>query len=265
MTPIRRAPLPLLVLGGLLLLFLLGPLAFFGSALDPRQVGEVLGDGQALRALGVSLLTASLSTLTLALLGVPLGYVLARHDFPGRTPVNVLVYLPLICPPSASGIALLLLFGPHQGLGAWLNAAGVQLVDNLAGIVLAQTFVAAPFVIVSATAAFDAVPVEHERISLTLGEGPWATFWRVALPLAREGILAGIVLAWMRSMGEFGATLVMAYHPYTLPVFMWVQLTASGLAAALPVVLLALAVTLAILGVLLRIDRRLRASVGGGW
>jgi molybdate/tungstate transport system permease protein len=151
----------------------------------------------------------------------------------------------------------LLFFGPNQGLGGLASRANIQFVDNLSGIVLAQMFVAAPFVVVTARAAFEAVPPIYEQISSTLGEGQWMTFWRVALPLAREGIVAGVIFAWMRGMGEFGATLIMAYHPYTLPVWMWVQLSASGLSAALPVVLLALVVTLLVLGVLFRVNRRL--------
>ncbi len=243
--------------GGVLLAFLAAPLIYFWTALDSARVLEILADRQTSDALLVSLATATTSTALLALFGVPLGYFLARNDFRGKALLNILVFLPLICPPPASGILLLLFFGPNQGLGGLLNEVGVRLVDNVAGIILAQMFVSAPFVIVTARAAFEAVPVTHEQVSRTLGEGAFRTFWRIALPLARGGILAGLVFAWMRGMGEFGATLVMAYHPYTLPVYMWVQLTGTGLASALPVVLLAVAVTLVVLGALFRIDRRL--------
>lgn len=244
------------LLGGLLVLFLALPLAYFLGALSGAQLGSVLGQDTTLNALGVSLGTASLSTAILTLLGVPLGYVLARREFPGKSWLSILVFLPLICPPAAAGIILLLFFGPNQGLGGLLSGAGIQLVDNLAGIVLAQMFVSAPFVVITARAAFEAVPEVHEKISRTLGEGAFSTFRRVALPLARDGLIAGVIFAWMRSMGEFGATLIMAYHPYTLPVLMWVQLSSSGLAYALPVVLLALLVTFVVLALLFRFDRR---------
>ena len=95
----------------------------------------------------------------------------------------------------------------------------------------------------------------HENISRALGESALVTFWRVALPLARDGIIAGVIFAWMRSMGEFGATLIMAYHPYSLPVLMWVQLSGSGLAYAMPIVLLALLVTVIVLSILFRFGR----------
>src|SRR5712692_9753183 len=241
------------LLGGLLMLFLALPLAYFLAALGGSQLGLIAQPGT-IQALGVSLLTATIATAILALLGVPLGYLLARRQFAGKAVVNLLVFLPLILPPAASGIILLLFFGPNQGLGAALDAAGVQLVDNLAGIILAQMFVSAPFVVVTARAAFEAVPEVHENISRALGENALVTFWRVALPLARDGIIAGVIFAWMRSMGEFGATLIMAYHPYTLPVLMWVQLSGSGLSYALPVVLLALLATLIVLSLLFRFD-----------
>lgn len=244
------------VLGAVLVLFLVLPLAYFLGTLGDSQLAGVLGHGTTLDALGVSLATASVATAILSFLGVPLGYVLARREFPGKSWLSVLVFLPLICPPAASGIILLQFFGPNQGLGGLLNAAGIRLVDNLAGIVLAQMFVSAPFVVITARAAFEAVPEVHEKISRTLGEGAFSTFRRIALPLARDGLAAGVIFAWMRSMGEFGATLIMAYHPYTLPVLMWVQLSGQGLAYATPVVLLALAVTVLVLTLLFRFDRR---------
>ncbi|MHB8620080.1 MAG: ABC transporter permease [Chloroflexota bacterium] len=244
------------LLGAVLVLFLLAPLVYFCTALDATHLRAIFLSGQTIHALGVSLLTATIATVLLGLFGIPLGYVLARRDFPGKSWLNVLLFLPLICPPAAAGILLLLFFGPNQGLGALLQLAGLRFVDNLSGIILAQMFVSAPFVVVTARAAFEAVPPVHENISLTLGEGPWVTFWRVALPLARGGLLAGLTFAWMRSLGEFGATLIMAYHPYTLPVLMWVQLSATGLSSALPVVLMALLATILVLAALLRLNGR---------
>jgi molybdate/tungstate transport system permease protein len=234
------------------MLFLALPLVYFLGALSQSQLG-LIGQATTIRALGVSLLTATISTALLALLGIPLGYLLARYDFPGKAVLTMIVFLPLILPPAASGIVLLLFFGPNQGAGALLEAARIQLVDSLGGIILAQMFVSAPFVVVTARAAFEGVPKVHENISRTLGETALITFWRVALPLAKPGLLAGIIFAWMRSMGEFGATLVMAYHPYSLPVLMWVQLSGSGLAYALPLVLLALLVTLIVLTLVFRL------------
>ncbi len=244
------------MLGMLLLTFMLGPLLYFCTTLSGEELRAVLSDPQTASALGVSLLTATVATAILASVGVPLGYLLARRQVPARRWVNSLVFLPLICPPPAAGILLLLVFGPNQGVGALLRPAGIQFLDNLPGIVLAQMFVAAPFVVVTSRAAFEAVPAVHEQISRTLGEGQWSTFWRVALPLARGGVLAGLLFAWLRSLGEFGATLVLAYHPYTLTVLMWVQLSVGGIRGALPVVLVALLVTVLALGLLSHFEDR---------
>jgi len=109
------------------------------------------------------------------------------------------------------------------------------LTNNLAGIVLTQTFVASPFVIVSALAAFAAVDSELEQAAATLGDSRWQIFRRISLPLAWPGIAAGITLGWIRALGEFGATIIMAYNPHTLPVYMWVKFESDGLAGALPV------------------------------
>lgn len=261
---LRSLPVLFTLLATLLGLFLFLPLIYFLGALGGSNLGQALASPATVHALGVSLLSATISTALLTVLGIPLGYLLARYQFRGKTWVNILVFVPLICPPAASGILLLLFFGPNQGLGGLLNDAGVQLLDNLAGIVLAQLFVSAPFVIVTARATFESIPTVYEKISRTLGEGPLRTFWRVALPLARDGLLAGVILAWMRAMGEFGATLIMAYHPYTLPVLMWVQLSGSGLADALPVVLAAMLVSLVVLALLFRFDRRLGRLAGEG-
>jgi len=110
--------------------------------------------------------------------------------------------------------------------------------------VLSQIFVASPFVIIAALSAFEAVDPALEQVAATLGKGSWEIFWRVNLPVARTSIIAGLLLGWLRALGEFGATVVMAYHPYTLPVYLYVQLSGTGVSAALPLALLMLGVSL---------------------
>ncbi len=154
----------------------------------------------------------------------------------------MLVFLPLVFPPVVSGIMLLLLYGPYGPIGAPFANAGLELDSSFAGIVLAQIFVASPFVVIAARSAFEAVDPALEQVAATLGKGSWEIFWRVNLPLARAGIVAGLLLGWLRALGEFGATVVLAYHPYTLPVYLYVQLSGTGVDAALPLALLALAV-----------------------
>lgn len=234
----------LAALGALLLLYLVSPLVYFLFTLPWPDVPGQLMDPQAISALLTSLLSASLATVIMALLGVPLGYLLARGRFPGRGLLTLLVYLPLVFPPVVSGILLLLLYGPYGPIGAPFANANLELDTSFIGVVLAQVFVASPFVIIVARAAFEAVDPTLEQVAATLGKGTLAIFWRVYLPVARGGIIAGLLLGWLRAMGEFGATVVLAYHPYTLPVYLYVQLSGAGVDAALPIALLTLGVSI---------------------
>ncbi len=171
--------------------------------------------------------------------GVPLGHVLARGRLPGRRLLIGLVFLPMVVPGLAGGILLLLTFGPYGTLGAPLAGWGnIALTGNLAGIVLAQLYVASPFVVISAMVAFNGVDPKLEMAAAMLGDSPWQIFRRISLPLAWPGIAAGITLAWIRALGEFGATMIVAYNPHTLPVYLWTKFESNGLPGALPVAFL---------------------------
>ncbi len=242
---------PLVLPALLLMLYLVVPVVYLFFTLPWPQVPGQLADPIALGALVTSLLSASLATCLIALFGVPLGYLLARRDFPGRGLLTLLVYLPLVFPPVVSGILLLLLYGPYGLIGSPFANAGLELDSSFTGIVLAQIFVASPFVIIAARSAFETVDPALEQVATTLGKGKLEIFWRVNLPVARAGIIAGLLLGWLRALGEFGATVIMAYHPYTLPVYLYVQLTGTGVDAALPLVLLTLAVSFIGVGLVL--------------
>jgi molybdate transport system permease protein len=167
--------------------------------------------------------------------------------------IGVLIQLPLALPPLISGILLIYLVGPYGPVGRLFGGA---LTDDLTGIVLAQVFVAAPFLVVSARAAFAAVDPALSDVAATLGHGPLSRAVRVALPAAFGGIRAGMLLAWLRAFGEFGATVVLAYHPYSLPVFTYVQFGSTGLDSTVVPVAVTLAAALV---VLLLADRRSRS------
>jgi molybdate transport system permease protein len=158
--------------------------------------------------------------------------------------LGFIVQLPLALPPLASGILLLFLVGPYAPLG--LLGHGT-LTDSFAGIVLAETFVAAPFLIVAARSAFASVDPVLEDVAATLGRGRLTTFMKVSLPIAWPAIRAGLVLAWLRAFGEFGATVMVAYHPYSLPVYMYVAFGSQGLPAMMPILLPTLAAAIAVL------------------
>jgi molybdate transport system permease protein len=216
---------PLRWLGALLALYLLVPLAAFVWRLGTSHERGFSQPGL-WSALGTSVLSASISTAIVALLGIPLALWLARSSGGLRSLVNVLVQLPLVLPPVMSGIVLIYVVGPYTWLGKLFDG---NLTDSLAGLVIAQTFVASPFLIIAARSAFASVNPHVDDLAATLGHGPLARFWRVDVRLASGGIAAGLLLTWLRAIGEFGATVLLAYHPYSLPVFTYVQFSSTGI------------------------------------
>src|SRR5271165_5670174 len=239
---LQPVPPVFVMLGGLLLAYLLLPLA---SLLPRVSIGSLNGllNPVVLAAAAVSAETATITSILLLLFGVPLSYLLARRDFPGKTFVTLLVQIPLALPPSVSGILLLMAFGPYAPVGGWLTQMGLPpLTDNLPAIIAAQAFVASPFLIIAARTAFEDVDPALEQVATTLGKSPVEIFWRITLRLAWPAIRSGITLSWVRAVGEFGATAMVAYHPYSLPVLAWVQFSESGLNSTVPLVVLMLAV-----------------------
>nr|WP_310908435.1 ABC transporter permease subunit [Natrinema sp. 1APR25-10V2] len=197
-----------------------------------------------------SLLSASISTVVATLFGLPLAYWLARTDGAVTKVVLAVVVLPLVLPPTVGGIVLLTVFGPGSLLGEAAIAAGFPLTRSLAGVVLAQTFVASPFVVVTAKAAFESVDQTLEYASRSMGKSRLTTARHVTLPLAGPGILAGVTLAFARAIGEFGATMMMAYYPRTMPVQIWVAFIELGLDNAYPVAILLVVIAVVALTVL---------------
>ena len=197
-------------------------------------------------ALRLSLLTTSLSLATVVLLGTPLAWLLARSRSRLARAVEVAVQLPVVIPPAVAGLALLLAFG-RRGLFAGL---GLHLAFTTAAVVLAEVFVAAPFYIQAATAAFRRVDEELLVVARTLGAGPLRTFWRLALPLSRPGLVSGAAMAWARALGEFGATLMFAGNltgrTQTLPLAIYTALE-SDLHAAQSLSLLLVAAAFVLL------------------
>lgn len=253
----KRSAKPTLIifglLGGLLLLDLILPIVNLLVHADWPAWMASLREPGAVKALRTSVVTSSIAMLIVTVLGVPLGYLLARGRLPLRRFWMGLVFLPMVVPGLAGGILLLLTYGPHGVIGGVFDRWEIDLTNNLAGIILAQLFVSAPFVIVSAYAGFAAVDPKLEMAAATLGDSRWDIFRRISLPLAWPGIAAGITLAWIRALGEFGATLVIAYNPHTVPVYLWVKFESDGLNGALPVafLLVVLAVTAVTISMLL--------------
>lgn len=194
----------------LVLLFLALPIVAIFASSSPGELLASLDDPSARDALWLSLRVTLLALAIIVLVGTPAAYLLATRTFPGRAAVQTLIELPLVLPPAAAGIGLLAALGPNGLVGGALEDAGIVLVLQTAGVVVALVFVSAPFYLRAAEAAFAAVPRNLIDASRTLGAGEAATFLRVVIPAARSGLVAGGALAWGRALGEFGATLMFA-------------------------------------------------------
>jgi molybdate transport system permease protein len=248
------------VAAALLILFITIPLATLYLHLSPARFGALITSPDALGALRISLITTAASLAITLLLGTPLAYVLARATFPGREIVDAIVDLPIVVPPAVAGLALLFAFGKLGLAAPLLRALHVELAFTTAAVVLAQLFVGTPFYVRSARAGFASVDRTFEEASATLGMGPLRTFARIIVPLAMPALAGGAVLAWARSLGEFGATIMFAGNlpgvTQTLPLAVYLGLENGDvdLSAALAVVLVTIA--LAIVALARIIERR---------
>lgn len=223
---------------GLVLVFLvLLPVIVVLLGEDPRNIINVLGDARVRRAIRTTVVTATLSSGFLVLVAVPTAYAVSRLRFPGRSLFLSLVDVPIVVPQSAAGIMLATVFSRQQFLGeALFHLAGVRFDGTMLGVCLAQVFVAMPFIMKSAVAAFDSVPERLELVARTLGASSWGAFWRVALPLASRGVFLGAVLAWARAAGEFGAVIFIAPTPETAPVAAYNRFNSVGMTETVPLV-----------------------------
>ncbi|MET7420699.1 ABC transporter permease [Dactylosporangium sp. NPDC005555] len=247
----QRIPVGLLLPAGLGLLFLTFPLIGLLVRAPWTTLPRRLTEPGVLTALWLSLQCASLATVACVLLGVPLAWLLARVEFPGRRLVRALVTVPLVLPPVVGGVALLLVFGRRGLLGEWLDTTfGITFPFTTTGVVIAEAFVAMPFLIIAVEGALRGADSRYEEAAATLGAGRWTTFTHVTLPLVAPGIAAGAVLCWARALGEFGATITFAGNypgtTQTMPLAVYLALE-TDLDAAIVLSLILLTVSVAIL------------------
>lgn len=217
----------------ILVVVMAGPVLAMLAAVAPTAVFAAFSAPTARDALGVSLLASTIAIGTASALGIPAGFAIAHAPAGWRGWALFALALPLAFPPVASGIILLQIIGTRAPAGAWLASHGIVLVDSLWGVALAEFFVAGSFVAIAATAAFAALDPIYEASARTLGASERVVFFRIALPLAAPNVLAGVLLAWMRAVGEYGATSIVAYHPTSLPIALYVTLSAAGIGPAL--------------------------------
>lgn len=231
----KMLPSVLVVAALVPVIYICAPLMQLFHGVSWESLVGVLKNPEMISAGEVTLGSALLSTILAVVFGLPAAFILASTRFWGKRIVESVFLLPILLPPVVGGMGELLLYGPQTVLGAWFGGHHINLTNSMVGVVLAQTYITSPFLIFAAKAGFEEVPSDLIEYTATLGGGMWHVFWSVCVPLSRSSIVAGAALTFARSIGEFGATMMMAYHPYTLPVELWVQFSSGGLGTIVPI------------------------------
>ena len=230
----------------ILLLIVLLPLIRTLLSIDAGTFFRNFSDQQVLASLKLTFGCALAAVLIGLLSGVPLAYLLGRYEFFGRDFIQALINLPVIIPHTAAGVALLMVFGRNGFFGRLFEPLGLTFTDRPAGIVVAMLFVSVPFLVNASREAFAGVDHEMELASLVDGANPWQMLRWVTLPQCWRGILSGAMMMWARGVSEFGAVVILAYHPKIMPVLVYERFQGFGLSAALPVTVLLIVVSLLI-------------------
>ena len=217
----------------LLVVSVIGPVATVLLTVAPSEVFAAFASPSATDAVRVSFAASFGATAVATIFGVPAGYWLARVPARVSAPILFLLAMPLAFPPVASGIMLLYVLGDRAPVGAFLSSHGLGVADTILGVAAAEFFVSGSFVTIAATAAFATLNPIYEDAARTLGVSEWRIFFGVSLPAVASNVAAGIAFAWLRAIGEYGATSIVAYHPTSLPVALYVALSASGVRTAL--------------------------------
>jgi len=203
-------------------IFSISPSSFLNSFQDPELLGS----------LSLTFYASLLATVLSLLTGIPFAYLLAKHSIPGKRILESIIDLPVVIPHTAAGVALLLFLGRNSLIGRLVSPLGVSFTDNLLGIMAAMAFVSVPYLISYSRNAFATVDAEMEQAALVDGASAWDVFWKISIPQAWRGISSGILMMWARGISEFGAVVILAYHPKILPVLVFERFQGFGLDAA---------------------------------
>jgi molybdate/tungstate transport system permease protein len=221
--------------GGLLLIFITLPILSVFLNIEIEPLKQTILDRETQNSLLLTFYCAAWATLLAFMTGVPLAYILARFQFRGKRWVEGLINLPIVIPHTAAGIALLMVFGRQTFIGSTLSKIGIRFVDQIPGIVVGMLFVSLPYLVNGSREAIELIDPELERVAETEGATRWQAFFHITLPLAWRGILASALMMWGRGISEFGAIIIIAYHPKVIPVLVYERFNGFGLAAAQPV------------------------------
>jgi len=226
------------ILSTLAMLYIIYPFVSIVTFIDQENLISSIQRPEIVEALLLSVITASASTGLIIIFGIPLAYCLSRYNFPGKSILFIVVVIPLVLPPLASGALLLGVFNPYSTLNVLFPE--IEFTQSIIGIIIAQTYVASPFLILASLTAFGAIDRSLEDIARVLGKKNWQVFIQVSLPLAKKGILIGIVMTWIRAVGELGATLMLAYNPHTISIQIYEDNAIGGLTNAIPSILMSI-------------------------
>jgi molybdate/tungstate transport system permease protein len=232
------------LLGGLLLLFIIAPLLGMFLATTPHEFFTTAQDKEVIRSIWLTLWTAMMATLVSGIGAIPLAYLLARRHFRLKRFVLGLIDLPIVIPHTAAGIAVLGFISRNSVVGKAASLIGLNFVGHPAGIAVAMAFVSLPYLLNAARDGFSGVPLRLEQAALNLGTPPGRVFFTIALPLAWRNIVSGLIMMFARGMSEFGAVIIIAYHPMITPVLIYERFGAFGLKYARPVSVIFILVSL---------------------
>jgi molybdate/tungstate transport system permease protein len=224
----------LIVLAVLILFFLSVPILKMFVGVGSDKFIETLKDGEVLSSIWLTMKVSAWAMLFVILTGLPLAYLIARYDFYGKSFLESLIDLPVMIPHTAAGIALLSTFG-DTGIGNFFKFFGIEFVGTEYGIMIAMMFLSAPFLINAAKDGFRKVDPKLEKVARTLGANPLQTFFAISIPNARKDIINGALMMWSRGLGEFGAVIILVYHPMTTPVLIFDRFSSYGLSYSAPV------------------------------
>ena len=215
--------------------FIVLPLAEMIRQPEAGDLAASLADADVRRAIWLSVSTSGAAALISLVFGTPFAYLLARHDFAGKRLIESVVDLPIMIPHPVIGIAVLSLAGRQHWIGRLAADLGVRVMGSVTGIVIVLTFVGLPFYVNTVKNGIEAIPQRLEKVSRSLGATVFGTFWRVTFPLAWRSMVVGMIMCTARAVSEFGAVVIVAYHPMTAPVLIYERFTAYGLRYSQPV------------------------------
>ena len=246
----------LVVLALIIVFFLSVPIIKVFIGVGSEKLLETIKDAEAIDSIFLTMKVSAWAMLFVLFTGLPLAYIIARFDFYGKSLLETLIDIPVMIPHTAAGIALLTTFG-DTSIGKFFKVFGIEFIGTEYGIMIAMMFLSAPFLINSAKDGFRKVDVRLEKTARTLGASPISVFFRITIPNAKKDIINGSLMMWSRGLGEFGAVVILVYHPMTTPVLIFDRFNSYGLSYSAPLVAVIIGFSMLVFLVVRSITNRL--------